>query len=620
MASAGPHLFTAVTLDRKTLDKALKEVERLTRLCGSPRLQLKNSPPYLLEILPETFQVLRQLQKVNHFICLWENAYIRVYLGNLLSKLKQATGLFKEAKDKIYDETSIYRRHLTKLSLIFSHLLAELKVMFKDGIYQGNNYRVTKVEAAQFWTQAFGNRSIVYWVEFKEKLDVVHKVENGAMAVALKSTIDLTCNDHISIFEFDIFTRLFQPWETLLQNWTSLAVTHPGYMAFLTYDEVKARLQCYINKPGSYIFRQSCTRLGQWAIGYVTQDGNILQTIPQNKPLFQALMEGEKERFYLYPDGRNINPDLTHLCEPASQTCIEVTSEQYQLYCVMGTTFQLCKICTENDKNVKIEPCGHLICSACLTAWQQSDGQTCPFCRCEIKGHEEIIIDPMAFTKPKPSALVNEEVWSTLALDENEDEEEGAAAPLPPRRNRQQIMQMDEATLALEPPCFPPPVPPRQDLLHQRPPVVQGSVRPSAPPEVLPHAEYSNRVPSQQLDRWLLNRPLPGVPGDSPSAVTSTVMWDAPGVGASTALLNGQPRGHDRERLRALDLINGTARPFVPTTISRTLGITDPPSSEPSANNTVLPSASQQNASGPDSSHGTPSGPLQNGGSALISG
>jgi len=29
-----------------------------------------------------------------------------------------------------------------------------------------------------------------------------------------------------------------------------LAVTHPGYVAFLTYDEVKARLQKYINKPG----------------------------------------------------------------------------------------------------------------------------------------------------------------------------------------------------------------------------------------------------------------------------------------------------------------------------------------------------------------------------------
>ena len=31
----------------------------------------------------------------------------------------------------------------------------------------------------------------------------------------------------------------------------------------------------------SYVFRLSCTRLGQWAIGYVTSDGNILQTIPQ---------------------------------------------------------------------------------------------------------------------------------------------------------------------------------------------------------------------------------------------------------------------------------------------------------------------------------------------------
>lgn len=243
---------------------------------------------------------------------------------------------------------------------------------------------------------------------------------------------------------------LLQPWSSLLRNWNSLAVTHPGYMAFLTYDEVKARLQKFIHKPGrweraqpagpcwealtdttdcsradrfsvflsggyvvtsgllfkcekpaavhlfvgllkvnleqmilrmltslaldsgfhftwrpvlgffshfvsyckvplwtawdqlrkagtnhqviptnfyllsrygqtkaaylsfnpfclfhtevsfllcvfSYIFRLSCTRLGQWAIGYVTADGNILQTIPHNKPLFQALIDGFRE-------------------------------------------------------------------------------------------------------------------------------------------------------------------------------------------------------------------------------------------------------------------------------------------------------------------------------------
>lgn len=44
--------------------------------------------------------------------------------------------------------------------------------------------------------------------------------------------------------------------------------------------------------------------------------------------------------------------------------------EQYELYCEMGSTFQLCKICAENDKDVKIEPCGHLMCTSCLTSWQ----------------------------------------------------------------------------------------------------------------------------------------------------------------------------------------------------------------------------------------------------------
>ncbi|RXN10219.1 interferon-inducible GTPase 1-like protein [Labeo rohita] len=84
----------------------------------------------------------------------------------------------------------------------------------------------------------------------------VHYFEEGMEAMALKSTVDLTCNDHISIFEFDIFTRLFQ--------------------------------------------------------------------------------------------------------------------EQYELYCEIGSTFQLCKICTERDKDTRIQPCGHLLCQPCLTGWQIS--------------------------------------------------------------------------------------------------------------------------------------------------------------------------------------------------------------------------------------------------------
>ena len=51
----------------------------------------------------------------------------------------------------------------------------------------------------------------------------------------------------------------------------------------------------FFNIISSYIFRLSCTRLGQWAIGYVTQEGSILQTIPQHKTLMQALVDGARD-------------------------------------------------------------------------------------------------------------------------------------------------------------------------------------------------------------------------------------------------------------------------------------------------------------------------------------
>ena len=36
----------------------------------------------------------------------------------------------QEGKDKLFDENSHYRRNLTKLSLVFSHMLFELKAIF----------------------------------------------------------------------------------------------------------------------------------------------------------------------------------------------------------------------------------------------------------------------------------------------------------------------------------------------------------------------------------------------------------------------------------------------------------------------------------------------------------
>uniref|UniRef100_A0A8C3GXK5 E3 ubiquitin-protein ligase CBL n=2 Tax=Corvus moneduloides TaxID=1196302 RepID=A0A8C3GXK5_CORMO len=475
--------------DRRTVEKTWKLMDKVVRLCQNPKLQLKNSPPYILDILPDTYQHLRLIlskyddnQKLAQ---LSENEYFKIYIDSLMKKSKRAIRLFKEGKERMYEEQSQDRRNLTKLSLIFSHMLAEIKAIFPNGQFQGDNFRITKADAADFWRKFFGDKTIVPWKVFRQCLHEVHQISSGLEAMALKSTIDLTCNDYISVFEFDIFTRLFQPWGSILRNWNFLAVTHPGYMAFLTYDEVKARLQKYSTKPGSYIFRLSCTRLGQWAIGYVTGDGNILQTIPHNKPLFQALIDGSREGFYLFPDGRSYNPDLTGLCEPTPHDHIKVTQEQYELYCEMGSTFQLCKICAENDKDVKIEPCGHLMCTSCLTAWQESDGQGCPFCRCEIKGTEPIIVDPFdpRDENSRCCSIMDSFSMPMLDLDDDDDREESlmmnrlASVRKCNERQNSPVTSPGSSPLAQRRKPLPdplqiphlslPPVPPRLDLIQK---------------------------------------------------------------------------------------------------------------------------------------------------------
>ena len=72
----------------------------------------------------------------------------------------------------------------------------------------------------------------------------------------------------------------------------------------------------------------------------------------------------------------------------------QVSQEQYEIYCEMGSTFQMCKICAENDKDVRMEPCGHLICHACLQSWLESGRSDCPFCREDIKDSEAVVVDP----------------------------------------------------------------------------------------------------------------------------------------------------------------------------------------------------------------------------------
>uniref|UniRef100_A0A2K6G2I3 E3 ubiquitin-protein ligase CBL n=1 Tax=Propithecus coquereli TaxID=379532 RepID=A0A2K6G2I3_PROCO len=375
----------------RALSRAVRLLQRLEEQCGDPRLAM--GPPSLRDLVPRTAQLLREVAHARRVAGGGDpegpggsGDFLVVYLANLEAKSRQVAALLpprgqKGANDELFREGSRFRRQLAKLALIFSHMHAELGALFPRGKYCGHTYQLTKAPAHTFWREHCGARCVLPWAEFESLLCTCHPVEPGSTALALRSTIDLTCSGHVSIFD----PAPPQPWPTLLKNWQLLAVNHPGYMAFLTYDDVQARLQACKDKPGSY----------------------------------------------LYPDGKNHNPDLTELLQVEPHQRIHVSEEQLRLYWAMDSTFELCKICAERNKDVKIKPCGHLLCSHCLAAWQHEDSRTCPFCRCQIEGWEAVSIcqfqgKPASAEDPGPS---NDHGDGELELGQATR----SAPPLPPR-------------------------------------------------------------------------------------------------------------------------------------------------------------------------------------------
>lgn len=152
-----------LSTDKRTLDKTWKLMDKVVKLCQHQRMNLKNSPPFILDILPDTYQRLRLIYSKyeDRMQVLHSNEHFCVFINNLMRKCKQAIKLFKEGKEKMFDETSHYRRNLTKLSLVFSHMLSELKAIFPNGMFAGDQFRITKADAAEFWKERFGNRYVL---------------------------------------------------------------------------------------------------------------------------------------------------------------------------------------------------------------------------------------------------------------------------------------------------------------------------------------------------------------------------------------------------------------------------------------------------------------------------
>eukprot|EP00124_Ichthyophonus_hoferi_P000925 Ihof_evm10s40 gene=Ihof_evmTU10s40 len=380
-----------VTLARVTeLQKNMKEVIKRYkyRISSTGEEGLSTPSPYLVDIVEDLWKHIDCMWKVNPEAVLREELYARVVISSLEEKVSRLLWVLKTLPLDA-DSKAKAKKEVNMLTLILSHTLQDLRHIYKDYILE-TNFRITKLQAERFWVDSFGNAFVVTWEDMVKHLNETFGIKE---AHQLKATMDITENDHISWLEFDVFTRLFQPWERLVSNW-AIVTTHPAYQEFMTYEEGQNYLRAWTHKPGTYLFRLSCTRLGHWAIGYVNAEGRIVQTIPQNKSLYQALIDGSKT--YLYPAGQNVNIDMRSHFLQLPPPHIKTTKEQYEMYRDIDTLFEICKICSERSKDSKLEPCGHLICHICLREWTKQKKTICPFCRHEIRDASRVTVDGYA--------------------------------------------------------------------------------------------------------------------------------------------------------------------------------------------------------------------------------
>jgi len=201
----------SVKVDRKLFEKINKLSKKVLKYSRSGNLNLVNSPPFIIEILQDMCAYLNsiQLSYEKKMQILSDIEYFKIFTCNLIEKLKKIIELFKKSSKTIYNEDSEARALFTKYTLNLSHMLAELKSLFPKDVFEGESFQIVKLDAAEFWRKNFNGKAIVSWNEFENKLDNEHKISSKTEAAKLRLTVQLTDSSHVSIFEFDIFTRFF---------------------------------------------------------------------------------------------------------------------------------------------------------------------------------------------------------------------------------------------------------------------------------------------------------------------------------------------------------------------------------------------------------------------------
>ena len=156
------------TVDEKLFENINAFADKIITYCKSESIKPKQSLPCIFNITPRIKKVINKIYQTYKLKLdsLNDIEHFNVTSQNLLEKLKKASEP---------ESTSRKEADLIKLTLILSHILADLQAMFPQNVYDGLKFKIEIPEAANFWNLNFKEKTVVPWRIFEEKLNRIHR-------------------------------------------------------------------------------------------------------------------------------------------------------------------------------------------------------------------------------------------------------------------------------------------------------------------------------------------------------------------------------------------------------------------------------------------------------------
>lgn len=132
------------SLEQNSFDKLERKCEQIRKVCQSSSV-IEKVIDYQ-RIFKEIFERYEE-----NFDELNEIFYFRIFTENFCELASKICDLSKQSSEQ---------KDLNRFLLHFSYNLTELKAFFTGGIFHGEQFRLTKPEASQFWRTNFSSKLV----------------------------------------------------------------------------------------------------------------------------------------------------------------------------------------------------------------------------------------------------------------------------------------------------------------------------------------------------------------------------------------------------------------------------------------------------------------------------